>query len=65
MSIYIHFYSADAAVIPFVAYKSAALYLVHGPTEVPMHPPPPMILNEWYQIVQWALRNDLSDVFTI
>ena len=37
--------------------------LVHGPTEVPMHPPP-MIHHEWYQIVQWTLGNDLSDVVT-
>ena len=36
--------------------------LVHGPTEVTMHPP--MIHHEWYQIVQWTLRNDLSDVVT-
>ena len=26
-----------------------------------MHPPP-TIHHEWYQIVQWTLRNDLSDV---
>ena len=25
-------------------------------------PPPPMIHHEWYQIVQWTLRKDLSDV---
>ena len=29
-----------------------------------MHPPPSMIHHEWYQIVQWTLRNDLSDVVT-
>ena len=27
-------------------------------------PPPPMIHHEWYTIVQWTLRNDLSDVVT-
>ena len=31
----------------------------------PHAPPPPMIHHEWYQIVQWTLRNDLSDVFKL
>ena len=33
-----------------------------SPCTPPPPPPPPMIHHELYQIVQWTLRNDLSDV---
>ena len=51
--------SANCSATPREADESTVInltldnHIVHGPTEVPMHPPPPMIHHEWYQIVQW------------
>ena len=50
-----------------ISTKYTAHIHVHSPwaNRGPHAPPPPMILHEWYKIVQWTLSNDLSDVVTI